>query len=76
MRSTQEDESRVLSREEILYRLEWAAKRRCNASADEILTQFRGGGLQNPGLLGDVLQLLELLEDDDPMLGGRSHAQR
>lgn len=75
MRSPQ-DHSRVLSREEIIDRLDWAAKRRCQSTADEVLAQFRGGGLENPGLLGDVLQLLELLPDDDPILTGSGHAQR
>lgn len=75
MRSS-EDDTQVLSREEILGRLADAAKRRCHASADEIIAQFRKEGLQNPGLLGDVLQLLELLPDDDPILTGTGHAHR
>ncbi|MFB7277187.1 hypothetical protein ACFCZV_08765 [Streptomyces hydrogenans] len=70
------DDTRVLSREEIIDRLDWAAKRRCHSSADEVLVQFSKGGLADPGLLGDVLQLLELLPDDDPILTGESNARR
>ncbi|AZM56333.1 hypothetical protein DMA15_30180 [Streptomyces sp. WAC 01529] len=60
------DAGQVLTRDDIMRRLDWASKNRCHKSGDTILAEFRGAGVEDAGVLGDVLQLLELLPADDP----------
>ena len=62
---TSRSDTRTLTPDEIKSRIDWAAKKRCHATGDEVIEKYLKGRLEEPGLLGDVLQLLELLPEDD-----------
>ena len=57
-----------LTRDEIVGRLEAGAKRRCGLSAAELIHRYRTGTLDDPCSFADLLALVDLLEDDDPLL--------
>ncbi len=55
-------------REEIVQRIHRGALARCNMSGEELLTAYRGGRLEEPGEVADLLVLADLLADNDPLL--------
>jgi len=55
-----------LSRDEIVQRLETAA-RRFNMTVTQFLTAYRHGTLADPGAVADVVALADLLTDEDPL---------
>lgn len=56
-----------LTRDDIVRRLEEGAQRRRGLSATELLRQYYAGTLEDPCSLADLLALVDLLEDDDPL---------
>ncbi len=56
-----------LKQEEIVRRLEEEAKRRLHMSAQEMVTIFREGRLDDPGKVMDLLALAGLLDSDHPL---------
>lgn len=61
-------EIRELSRDEIVKLLEDAAQRRLGLSAAELIRAYREGTLEDACSLVDILSLVDLLDDDDPLL--------
>ena len=57
-----------LTRDEIIRRLEAGARRRVGLSAGELVRRYRTGTLDDSCSLADLLALVDLLEDDDPLL--------
>jgi hypothetical protein len=57
-----------LTRDDIIRRLEAGAQRRVGLSAAELVRRYRSGTLEDPCSLADLLALVALLEDDDPLL--------
>ncbi len=58
----------VLTREQILERLEQGARRRRGMSARELLQAYNQGRLEDPGAVADLLALANLLAENDPLL--------
>jgi hypothetical protein len=58
-----------LSREEIVERIERAARARRGMSATAILRAYRHGTLEDPGAVADILVLADLLSENDPIFG-------
>lgn len=56
-----------LNREQIVELLEQQAQQRLGRSARELLRDYRGGRLENPGDVADLLILADLLPDSDPL---------
>ncbi len=59
-----------LSREEIVDRLERGTQRRLHMSAQEFVQAYRAGRLPDPGAVADLLALVFLLPDNDPLFDG------
>jgi hypothetical protein len=57
-----------LTREQIIARVERGAQRRLGVSAQEMLSAYRRGEVPDPGLIADLLMLIRLLPDNDPLL--------
>lgn len=56
-----------LSRDEIVARIEQAARTRLRMSAADLLRAYRNGTLDDPGTVADILVLADLLPEDDPL---------
>jgi len=54
-----------LTRDEIVRRIDEAARERRRMSAAELLRTFLNGTLEDPGGVGDLLVLTDLLPEDD-----------
>lgn len=67
--ATTNDTVRELTREEILALLEAGAQRRLGMTAQAMLCAYRHSRLEDPGVVGDLLVLADLLPLDDPVLG-------
>lgn len=59
---------RDLERDEIVTLLEQAANDRLGITAEEMLRLYGAGDLEDPGRVGDLLALADLLPEDDPVL--------
>jgi hypothetical protein len=55
-----------MTRDEIIAEMERIAAERRQATAAEVVRQFRSGQLEAPGELADLLVLGDLLDPDDP----------
>ena len=60
----------VLSREEIVARLEAGARERLGCDAAEMIARWRAGELTDAGEVGDLLVLADLLGEHDPLFAG------
>lgn len=56
-----------LSREEILDRIDREARVRLRMTGEEFLRQYRAGVLDNLGEVADLIVLVNLLAEDDPL---------
>lgn len=56
-----------LTRDEIISTMDDVAKRRMGSTAQEVLRLYHRGELAEPGLVGDLLVLADLLSPDDPI---------
>jgi hypothetical protein len=56
-----------LTREQILDLLERGAQVRLHLSARGFLRAYREGHLEDPGAVGDLVVLADLLSEDDPL---------
>ncbi|MGH8610100.1 MAG: hypothetical protein ACREX9_22635 [Gammaproteobacteria bacterium] len=63
-----------LSREEILTIIGKGAQRRLGMSVDELVKSYQEGTLEEPSAVRDLLILLDLLAEDDPIFHGRTSA--
>ncbi len=59
-----------LTRDEIVSRLDRGAQRRLHCSAQEFVRAYRAGNLADPGAFADLLALVYLLPDSDPLFDG------
>jgi hypothetical protein len=59
-----------LARDEIVSRISDGARLRLGMSAEQMLSAYRVGQLEDPGRVADLLALARLLRDDDPLLIG------
>jgi len=57
-----------LSRDQIVAQLEKESQRRLGMSADKFLLLYRLGRIPDPGSVGDLVVLADLLSDDDPLI--------
>lgn len=57
----------LLSRAEIVERLEHGAKKRCGMSARVLLRRYHCGKLTNPSRVSDLISLSNLLRKNDPL---------
>jgi hypothetical protein len=60
----------VLSREEIVARLESGAREQLDCDASEMIARWRAGALTDAGEVADLLILADLLGEDDPLFAG------
>lgn len=58
-----------MTRNEIIAEMDRVAKTRLGLSASEVLRAYRAGELEDPGEVGDLLILAELLDSTDPIFG-------
>ncbi len=57
-----------LSRDQILTRIERGAKMRgLLYSAQELISRYREGQLEDPSAVGDLIAMTSLLPDNDPL---------
>lgn len=56
-----------LTREEIIEEMDKVARGRLQLSAAEVLRRYRADELDDPGTVGDLLILADLLDADDPI---------
>jgi len=56
-----------LSRSEILERIEKEAQARLGMTAEDFVRRYRAGTLDSPGEAGDLIVLVNLLKEDDPL---------
>lgn len=59
-----------VSRDTIVSTIDREARRRLDMSAGEMLTAYRRGELAEPGRVGDLLVLADLLAEDDELVAG------
>ncbi|MDP8932202.1 MAG: hypothetical protein M3O70_27460 [Actinomycetota bacterium] len=57
-----------LDRDEIIKRIDRGALARRGVTGEDLLAAYRGGWLEEPGEVADLLVLADLLADDDPIL--------
>jgi hypothetical protein len=60
----------VLSREEIVARLEAGARERLGCDGAEMIARWRAGELTDAGEVADLLVLADLLGENDPLFAG------
>ena len=58
-----------LTRSEIIGHIEAGARRRLRISAQDLVRRYRGGELEDPGAVADLLALANLLPENDPIFG-------
>ncbi|MGH8614054.1 MAG: hypothetical protein ACREYF_19010 [Gammaproteobacteria bacterium] len=63
-----------LSRDEILGIIDKGAQRRLGMSAGQLVKGYQEGTLKEPSAVRDLLILLDLLAEDDPIFDGRTSA--
>jgi hypothetical protein len=68
---TQTDSAVEYTREELIAEVDKASKRTTGMSAAELAFAYRKGKLEMPGRFADLLALLNLLPDNDPLFEGR-----
>jgi hypothetical protein len=56
-----------LTRDEIIKEIDRVARLRCGMSGADVIRAYRAGMLDDPGRVGDVLVLADLLDSDDPI---------
>lgn len=65
MQIAQRSDAPAINRDEILERINEAAKRRLHISGEELIMQYCSQGVPDPGPVADVLMLLDLLDPSD-----------
>jgi len=63
-----------LSRDEILGIIDKGAQRRLGMSVGQLVKSYQEGTLKEPAAVRDLLILLDLLAEDDPIFDGRTAA--
>lgn len=76
MRTAERVSASSISRDEILERINEAAKNRLHISGDELIRQYCTTGVPDPGPVAEVLILLDLLDPSDPIFAEHTHGQR
>lgn len=62
-------DSLELTRDEIVREMDRVSQVRLGTSAADVVRRYQEGALEDPGQVGDVLVLSDLLPVDDPIFG-------
>ena len=60
------------SRDEVINLIDSEAQRRLNLSATELVKRYQEGNLKDPSAVRDLIILLDLLSEDDPIFDART----
>lgn len=68
---TQTDSTVEYTRDELIAEVDAASKRATGMSAAELACAYRTGRLQTPSRVADLLALISLLPENDPLFEGK-----
>jgi hypothetical protein len=68
---TQTDSTIEYTRDELIAEVDAASKRSIGLSAAELAHAYRTGNLKTPSRVADLLALINLLPDNDPLFEGK-----